>query len=92
MCRGFTIPAEVLSLLRQRALRATFIARQLVDLSREEEASYCEHELGNLLLEESRDLPPVYDQLQRKPIKGADITWQLTEAANVLFNVSWMYC
>ena len=72
-----------MSLLRRRALRATFIARQLVDGNSEQEASYCEHELGNLLLEESRDLPPMYDQLQRKPIKDADLNWQLTEAANV---------
>ena len=83
MCRGFTFSEEVVSLLRRRALRATLIARQLVDAKSEQEACYCEHELGNLLLEESRDLPPTYDQLQRKPVQDVGLTWQLTEAANV---------
>ena len=74
---------DLLPELKRRAWRATLIARQLVDQGSKEEVSYQEHELANLMLRESRDLPPAYDQLQRKPARDADFLWRCREAAAV---------
>lgn len=67
--------------LRQRALRSTLIARQLVPLGEEQEVSYWEEELGLFLLQEVRDLPP---QAGRLPAgDGEQRRWNCREAAQV---------
>ena len=48
-----------------------------------EEVGYLEHELGNLLLGESRDLPPLYNQLSARPVRDAQFLWRCKEAAEV---------
>ena len=49
----------------------------------EQEQAYCEHELATILMGECRDLPPGYDQLRRRPIRGDHFQWSYREAALV---------
>ena len=75
---------EKLRNLKQRAWRATLVARQLVPPGEEEEEGpYCEHELANMLMGECRNLGPGYDQLWRQPIKDERFRWSYQEAAQV---------
>jgi len=80
-----TVKGEVekLRCLKQRAWRATLIARQLVPPGEDQEETYCEHELATILMGECRDLPPGYDQLRRQPVRDDRFLWSYREAALV---------
>ena len=59
------------------------VARQLVDTTDDQEVAYREYELGHFFLEECRDLPPMYDQLSRRPVKDGNFFWRCRTAAEV---------
>lgn len=89
LCDAFPVSDETVQLtedLKKRAVRATLLARQLVPLGDEEEVSYCEEELGLLLMQEVRDLPPAYDQLTNRPDKASpEYLWHCKQAGEVHF-------